>query len=421
MPRVIKVEKLSKQYHLGSTRPAYTTLRERIVEIIEKPISRLRNGNNHAPQTATTIWALKDINFEVQAGEVVGVVGRNGSGKSTLLKILSRITEPTAGLAELSGRTASLLEVGTGFHPELTGRENIYLNGTILGMSRSDIKQRFDEIVAFAEVELFLDSPVKRYSTGMYLRLAFAVAAHLRTEILFIDEVLAVGDAEFQRKCLGKVEGVAKEGRTVLLVSHNLGAVTQLCQRALWFNNGHLEFDGNALDAVSAYSSHWRHTNHAWERMAEQNGDSNKEILLSSVRLSQNGDGSNGVFRFDLPLTVEIQYKLQKSSADARIVLRVVSELGTIIFTSSDQDSPDVSRSGTRTEGRYVSVCKIPGKLLRPGMFSLTVGTRQYGTWVEQNENLVIFEISSVGNPLPQRLGIISPVLDWDVHKLDHL
>ncbi len=420
MPRVIKVENISKQYHLGSSVSAYRTLREAIVEVIEKPFSRLPNGNSYTSHTGSTIWALNDVSFEVHAGEVIGVVGRNGSGKSTLLKILSRITPPTSGSAEIFGRCSSLLEVGTGFHPELTGRENVYLNGAILGMSRSDIKQRFDEIVDFAEVEQFIDTPVKHYSTGMYLRLAFAVAAHLRAEILFIDEVLAVGDTGFQQKCLGKVEGVAREGRTVILVSHNLGAVAQLCRRAFWLNDGHLELDGNALDVVSAYCSQWRGATHNWQRTLHENGDeSTKEALLLSVRLSQYGCESNGIFRFDLSFTGEIEYQLRKPMADLQIVLRVVSESGIIIFTSCDQDTPNVSTVGARTEGSYVSACKIPGNLLRRGKFFLTVGTRRHGTWLELYENLLMFEVSSVGNPLPDRRGLISPVLDWDIYKVN--
>src|SRR5947207_1683006 len=222
MTPIIRVEKLSKQYRIGNGLSSYPTVRERMAEMIERPLKRFRNGNSSAAasngpaikQTASAIWALKDVSFEVHRGEVVGIVGRNGSGKSTLLKTLSRITDPTLGSVELSGRCGSLLEVGTGFHPELTGRENVYLNGAILGMSRGEIKQRFDEIVAFAEVEKFIDTPVKHYSTGMYLRLAFAVAAHLDPEILIVDEVLAVGDATFQKKCLGKMKNVASGGRT---------------------------------------------------------------------------------------------------------------------------------------------------------------------------------------------------------------
>lgn len=422
MPPVIKVENLSKCYYIGNGLFGYETLRDRIAELVQRPFGRLRNGN--APGTArasSTIWALKNVSFEVEAGEVLGVVGRNGTGKSTLLKILSRITEPTSGSAELYGRSSSLLEVGTGFHPELTGRENVYLNGAILGMSRAEIDERFDEIVAFAELDQFIQTPVKRYSTGMYLRLAFAVAAHLRTEILFLDEVLAVGDTEFQRKCLGKVEGVAREGRTVILVSHNLGAVTKLCHRALWLNNGHLALDGAAREVVAKYISHGHDGSHIWERPSnESDDDSEATILLRSVRLRRQDGAMTGVLNFDQPFTTEVEYQIKKPVAHFHILLRIVSESGTIIFTTTDADKLNSESRTARSEGQYVSVCRIPGNLLRPGKFFLTVGARRHGTWIELFENLIMFEVSAVGNPVdPNRLGVITPVLDWDVNKLD--
>src|SRR5580692_3762847 len=240
----IRCEGIAKQYRIGE-RERYRALRDVITDMVTAPFRRVRsasqdsshgNGNNKE----TRFWALKDVSFEIKRGEVAGIIGRNGVGKSTLLKILSRITEPTRGSADIWGRVGSLLEVGTGFHPELTGRENIYLNGAILGMSKAEIARKFDEIVAFAEVDKFLDTPVKRYSSGMYMRLAFAVAAHLEPEILIVDEVLAVGDAAFQKKCLGRMREVSSQGRTVLFVSHNMGAITSLCQKAFWLDRGRL-------------------------------------------------------------------------------------------------------------------------------------------------------------------------------------
>jgi len=250
MKPIIRVENLSKQYTIGAKAEPYATLRESLVKAARKPIDMVR-GNGKAEQTK--FCALKDVNFDVMPGEVVGIIGRNGAGKSTLLKILSRITEPTTGRVELYGRVGSLLEVGTGFHPELTGRENIFLNGAILGMRREEISKKFDEIVDFAEIEDFLDTPVKRYSSGMYVRLAFAVAAHLEPEVLVVDEVLAVGDAQFQKKCLGKMEDISRAGRTVLFVSHNLGAVSSLCSSALLLADGHIEIRGETDEVISRY------------------------------------------------------------------------------------------------------------------------------------------------------------------------
>ena len=258
----IRVENLGKQYRIGAPQARYRTIRETVMDAVQAPFRRagrlLRGEATGVSARGETIWALKDVSFEVKQGEVVGVIGRNGAGKSTLLKILSRITEPSTGYAEIHGRVGSLLEVGTGFHPELTGRENISLNGAILGMSRADIARKFDEMVAFAEVERFIDTPVKHYSSGMYLRLAFAVAAHLEPEILVVDEVLAVGDAQFQKKCLGKMGEVASEGRTVLFVSHNMAAVERLCSRGVFLHNGAVLQHGSVDDTITAYLGHMK-------------------------------------------------------------------------------------------------------------------------------------------------------------------
>ncbi|MBN2145997.1 MAG: ABC transporter ATP-binding protein [Anaerolineales bacterium] len=248
----IRVENLSKRYQLGHAQQRHDTLRDQLVAGLKAPIQRLRVGRS-AAQADDTLWALKDVSFDVKRGEVVGIIGRNGAGKSTLLKILSRITEPTSGRAVINGRVGSLLEVGTGFHPELTGRENIYLNGAILGMRRAEIDRKFDEIVAFSEIEKFLDTPVKRYSSGMYVRLAFAVAAHLEPEILLVDEVLAVGDAAFQNKCLGKMANVARSGRTVFFVSHNMNAIQKICDRGVLLGNGKVIADEKAKRVVELY------------------------------------------------------------------------------------------------------------------------------------------------------------------------
>ncbi len=300
----LRVEHLSKRYHIGHAQKRHDTLRDWLVDTAAAPFRR--NGQ-HAEDD--TFWALKDVSFEVQRGEVVGIIGRNGAGKSTLLKILSRITDPTEGKATINGRVGSLLEVGTGFHPELTGRENIYLNGAILGMKRAEIDRKFDEIVAFAEIEKFLDTPVKRYSSGMYVRLAFAVAAHLEPEILLVDEVLAVGDAAFQKKCLGKMGDVAKEGRTVLFVSHNMAAIAQLCPLALVLRDGQMAFSGASAVAVREYglaTTEWRRRN-----------DGNLDVfrpswarkLIRSVRILDADGEERNHFPMGSDITIELSFK----------------------------------------------------------------------------------------------------------------
>jgi lipopolysaccharide transport system ATP-binding protein len=288
----VRVEDLGKEYRLGGRRDRYLTLRDRLDSLASMPLRAFR-GRGERPQQDPPFWALKDVSFEVWPGEVVGCIGRNGAGKSTLLKVLSRITEPTEGAVDINGRVGSLLEVGTGFHPELTGRENVYLNGAILGMRRVEINQKFDEIVAFAEVEKFIDTPVKHYSSGMYMRLAFAVAAHLDPEILIIDEVLAVGDAKFQEKCLSKIGDVARCGRTVLFVSHNMTAIRQLCTRAVMLEAGRLVQAGDVNGCLDRYASapsqsgrildHSSHCNGAFEmREVEVNGSPCDELTLKS-------------------------------------------------------------------------------------------------------------------------------------------
>src|SRR5215469_4194584 len=256
MAVVIEVSHLSKKFRLGALGHQEDNLREALINGARKLLNAVRNASNDGnSEAAHWIWALRDVNFQVAPGQVVGIIGANGAGKSTLLKILSRITDPSDGYIKLRGRVASLLEVGTGFHPDLTGRENIFLNGVMLGMTKTEIQAKFDEIVAFAELEKFLDTPVKHYSSGMYVRLGFAVAAHLDTEILIVDEVLAVGDLAFQKKCLGKMEDVGKDGRTVLFVSHNLGAIRSLCSKAILLAEGHVAFSGTTTEAISRYTA----------------------------------------------------------------------------------------------------------------------------------------------------------------------
>src|SRR5450631_3844533 len=359
MSPVIAVENLSKKYIIGHQKQErYTALRDVLTNGAKRFTDKLRHPFA-APERDPTheeFWALKDVSFDIQQGDRVGIIGRNGAGKSTLLKVLSRITEPTSGKVSIKGRVASLLEVGTGFHPELTGRENIFLNGAILGMSKAEIKKKFDEIVAFAEVEKFLDTPVKRYSSGMYVRLAFAVAAHLEPEILIVDEVLAVGDAHFQKKCLGKMQEVKGGGRTVLFVSHNMGAVRSLCSRAIVIENGKVFATAPAAQAVEMYlqtstahpaeGSEW-----SWKN-SEMPGDETLSVARVSLARS-NGQPVVDV-RSDEKFQIKIQYEQKTRIRELRINIQLVTQLGEIAFMTSDHSS---RKADTSMPGTYLSSC----------------------------------------------------------------
>jgi lipopolysaccharide transport system ATP-binding protein len=324
----ITVESISKSYQLGLKAPKYLTFRDTFADAVRSPLRRLRHLSGKLQNGDDTFWALKDVSFEVKRGEVVGIIGRNGAGKSTLLKILSRITEPTRGRAVLRGRVASLLEVGTGFHPELTGRENTYLNGSILGMRKKEIDRKFDEIVAFAEIEKFLDTPVKHYSSGMYVRLAFSVAAHLEPEILVVDEVLAVGDAEFQKKCLGKMKEVATEDRrTVLFVSHNLAAIQQLCDRCICLDSGRIQCDDEPTEAVAAYL-HSRRSENLHSKPLES-----EDFCLSSVAVT----GEGNLLTSLRPARINVQVTKKRDFVAAAHVF-VDDDSGTFLFGLNSSD-----------------------------------------------------------------------------------
>jgi lipopolysaccharide transport system ATP-binding protein len=366
----IRVENLSKQYRIGGPQARYKTIRETMTDMAVAPVRRLRRLGQPAPPEET-IWALKDVSLEVRQGEVVGIIGRNGAGKTTLLKILCRITEPTEGYAEIQGRIGSLLEVGTGFHPELTGRENIYLNGAILGMRRAEIDQKFDEIVEFAEIEKFLDTPVKRYSSGMYVRLAFAVAAHLEPEILLVDEVLAVGDAAFQRKCLGKMGDVAKEGRTVLFVSHNMPAITRLCPRVILVNEGRVLRDGPSHQVVNVYLQSGVGTTAAreWPDLSKAPGSS--VVRLRAVRVRTEDGQITEAIDIRQPVGIEMEFEVLKPGHVLVPNYHFFNEEGVYVFVASDVDS--VWRRRRRPAGHFVSTAWIPGNFLSEG--SMIVGT----------------------------------------------
>ena len=366
----ISVQNLSKLYRIGGPQARYKTLRESLVDMAAAPARRLRRLGQPSPDNET-IWALKDVSFDVKKGEVVGIIGRNGSGKTTLLKILSRITEPTEGYAEIKGRVGSLLEVGTGFHPELTGRENIYLNGAILGMKRAEIDQRFDEIVAFSEIEKFLDTPVKRYSSGMYVRLAFSVAAHLEPEILLVDEVLAVGDAAFQKKCLGKMGDVASEGRTVLFVSHNMAAVRNICPRAIWLEGGSVLQSGDTLAVTEAYLRKSLRADSLADVAALINSlPPDSAFRLEAVEVRQNSRPGNVVVNGQ-PVEIEIRYSVLKRTTGMRVYFDLLDDERNILIRTFHDD--DAEAIGTMKPGHYLSTATIPPGLLAPRAYEVRV------------------------------------------------
>jgi lipopolysaccharide transport system ATP-binding protein len=367
----IRTQDLAKEYLIlgPETHHQYKTLRDTIVDAAKAPFQRIGRAIRGEPIIGNgekqNFWALDGVSFDIRAGEVVGLIGRNGAGKSTLLKVLSRIVEPTRGEAQIRGRIGSLLEVGTGFHPELTGRENIYLYGGILGMRRAEIERKFDEIVAFAEVERFLDTPVKHYSSGMYMRLAFAVAAHLETEILFVDEVLAVGDARFQRKCLAKMEDVGHQGRTVLFVSHNMAAITRLCPRAIMLDSGKVVEDGRAHDIVGRYLSSGLDclASRTWPDPATAPGRDVARLRAVSVHTAS-GEISE-TFDMAEPINVSITFDVLKGGHLLLPHIHLFTSEGVHAFTSIDIDP--AWRRRDRPPGRYVSKVTIPGNMMTEG------------------------------------------------------
>jgi lipopolysaccharide transport system ATP-binding protein len=370
---VIRVENLGKLYQIGQREP-YRTLRDTLARAFHKTFSKAGKRNGDEPDRY--IWALKEVSFEVERGEVIGIIGRNGAGKSTLLKILSHITEPTEGYVELATRVGSLLEIGTGFHPELTGRENVYLNGAILGMRKAEIAEKFDEIVEFAELEKFVDTPVKYYSSGMSVRLAFAVAAHLEPEILLVDEVLAVGDISFQQKCLNKMGEVSRQGRTVLFVSHNLGAIWSLCPKTIWIDSGKLKAIGATAEIVTAYrnSLHLQEDGLADERARKGTG----KLRVTNISL-QEADGTIAKsIRSGQPVTFVLDYV---SRADARL-----SDIGVNMIVANDREIPVFSLTN-KVAGEWFSTipakgrmnCHIPSLPLVPGEYELHYSIRIRG------------------------------------------
>lgn len=417
----IRVEEIGKKYRIGKAEK-YKTLRDTLASAFTAPflkVGRVLRGEA-ADDTGPDdeIWALQGISFDVRQGEVIGVIGGNGAGKSTLLKILSRITEPTTGFAEIHGRVGSLLEVGTGFHQELTGRENTYLNGAILGMNKKEIDEKFDEIVAFSEVGKFIDTPVKHYSSGMYLRLAFAVAAHLEPEILIVDEVLAVGDAGFQQKCLGKMGAVAKEGRTVLFVSHNMGAITQLCGRAVQLEKGRLKRSGSAGEVVAAYLSSVAGTELKSSWSDESSNPNGGDVQFRSARLLSTDEQPLSIASFNESPLIEIAYEVKVPIRNLSVTCLLHDSMNNLVFESMDTDMPEWNGS-VREPDVYRATTRIPPSLLKPGRYQLSFAAFVEGVRViARLDRVLTFDVSGVGYTLqPKRSGIVSPVLDWKVSR----
>lgn len=412
----ITVENLGKMYRIGGQQARYKRFTETVMDMLAAPLYRLRNLGKPVPE-AETLWALKDVSFEVKKGEVVGIIGRNGAGKSTLLKILSQITEPTTGEVRLRGRVGSLLEVGTGFHPELTGRENIYLNGAILGMRRAEIERKFDEIVAFAEVEKFLDTPVKRYSSGMYVRLAFAVAAHLEPEILVVDEVLAVGDAQFQKKCLGKMGDVAKAGRTVLFVSHNMAAILGLCQRSILLNFGGIVSDGPSKPVVDRYLQTINEigTLSLGERTDRQ-GSQELKFTHFELRDSDGMVTSSAYSGQDITLAFRYHSRSGQPMYNVSVAIGVHGKFDETLFhlstTVKGFEFDEIPAQGT-------ILCSLAHLPLQPGKYSFTLFCRASGRIVDWIQNAGVIEVEAgdffgTGRLPPPDQGVFIVEHSWE-------
>lgn len=423
----IQVKNLGKQYRIGQ-REQYKTLRDAITCAVKAPFCHIKDSlsSNNGNHDQSYFWALKDVSFEVEQGEVVGIIGRNGSGKSTLLKILSRITTPSEGTAEIRGRVGSLLEVGTGFHPELTGRENIYLSGSILGMRKREIDEKFDEIVKFSEIEKFLDTPVKRYSSGMYVRLAFAVAAHLDPEILIVDEVLAVGDINFQKKCLGKMKRVAEGGRTVLFVSHNMGAVMSLCTKAILLDRGAVNMIGNTSDVISEYIRIGAESSGEVIWNDNENAPGDDIIRLRAARIISEGMVTENV-KIDHDVLVEIEFLNKKPGANITSSIHLLDKTGYEVLASANMKSmclkDDEWAGRPHPAGVYRARCKLPANFLNEGKYfvNIIISTDVADEHAMVRE-AISFSVHETGEMrkefLRHWIGAVRPRLEWQTDYL---
>ncbi|RIK23690.1 MAG: ABC transporter ATP-binding protein [Anaerolineae bacterium] len=410
--KAIIVEGLGKQYHIGVQEARHDTLLKSAGAWLASPVNNFRRLRRLSAvdegEAADVIWALRDVSFTIDRGEVVGIIGRNGAGKSTLLKILSRITPPSAGRVILNGRVSSLLEVGTGFHPELTGRENVYLNGTILGMRKGEVDRKFDEIVAFAEVEKFIDTPVKRYSSGMRMRLAFAVSAHLQSDILLVDEVLAVGDAAFQEKCLNKMEGVTRVGRTVLLVSHNMQVIQRLCNRAILMQKGRLAAEGAPSAIVGRY------LNDALAATTLEPVELGQQVRMNRLTVTQDDIPAGEYLDSGRPFEVHVHYDILEPVRNLLLGFNVVAGDGIALFRTYDMLTYGL---GERAPGPYESVFQLPGGLLPAGQyfFEVVVGIHRL-RWLSKGDIRLRLNLGGARETDVDFPGVVSPVGSWTVH-----
>ena len=412
----ISIAGLGKRYRLGEREP-YVALRDVLARAAKAAFGERgarKNGRAH-------MWALRDVSFDVREGETIGVIGRNGAGKSTLLKILAGITHPTAGCAEVRGRVGSLLEVGTGFHPELTGRENIYFSGSILGMKRREIELKFDEIVAFSGVETFLETPLKHYSSGMQLRLAFSVAAHLEPEVLLVDEVLAVGDLEFQKKCLGKMEEVTRGGRTVLFVSHNMGAVRRICTRGVWLDGGTVRMTGTAGECVDAYTASAEAAAESgtgvYDLRQRDDRIGTGAVMMRELRLLNNDGRPRAGVEFGEPFTLMFDIECVRSTPSCFVGLTILSSDGASVLGSHHYDTTEMR--ALAPGAKHTLSCRVEPNLLKPGRYSLQIGVLDYATWecVDLFYSVGDFTVEQgsgrFGRIADGRPAYVQPVLEW--------